>query len=189
MGDAFQAIFGLGPYAEHAGVLQTALRAALVYVSALALVRLGSKRFMSKATAFDLIVAIMLGSIMSRAADGSAPYLPTLLVGAVLVGVHWLFGALAYRTDWFGSLVKGRRVLLIKDGEVQREGLREGSITRDDLLQALRLQTKQADPSVVREAYLERNGEISVVPREKEPRAVTISVEHGVQTIRIELER
>ena len=189
MWDGFQAVFGLGPYAEGAGVLQTALRTALVYVSALALVRMGNKRFMSKATAFDLIVAIMLGSIMSRAADGSSAYLPTLLVGAVLVGVHWLFGSLAYRTDWFGSLVKGRRVLLIKDGEIQRQGLRQGSITHDDLTQALRLQTKQTDPTMVREAYLERNGEISVVPREKEPRAVTVSVEHGVQTIRIELDR
>jgi uncharacterized membrane protein YcaP (DUF421 family) len=181
-------LFGLGTYAESAGPLQAALRTALVYVVALALVRLGSKRFLSQATALDVIVAIMLGSIMSRAADRSAPFLPTLLVGGVLVGVHWLFALLAYHISWFGNLVKGHRVLLIKDGEIREDGMREGSITHDDLTQALRMQTKQTDPAKVNLAYLERNGRISVISKQQEPQVFTVSVEDGVQTVRIELE-
>ncbi len=186
--ELFQALFGLGVYAESAGPLQAALRAVLVYVAALALVRLGSKRFLSQATAFDVIVAIMLGSVMSRAADGSAPFLPTLLVAGVLIGVHWLFALLAYHTSWFGNLVKGHRVLLIKDGEVQQDGMRQGSITDDDLTQALRMQTRQTDPARVKLAYLERNGQISIIPFKQEPQVFTVSVEDGVQTVRIELE-
>ena len=186
--EQLQALLGLGAYAESAGPLQAALRTALVYVSALALVRLGSKRFLSQATALDVIVAIMLGSIMSRVVDGSSPFLPTLLVAAALVGIHWLFASLAYHTSWFGSLVKGERVLLIEDGEVQQDGMRRGSITHDDLTQALRMQTKQTDPAKVELAYLERNGQISVIPYKQEPRVFTVSVEDGVQTVRIELE-
>ena len=187
--ELLQALFGLGAYAESAGPLQMGLRTVLVYVSALALVRLGSKRFLSQATAFDVIVAIMLGSIMSRAADGSSPFLPTLLIAGVLVGVHWLFALLAYHTSWFGNLVKGQRVLLIKDGEIRQDGMREGSITHDDLTQALRMQTKQTDPGKVELAYLERNGQISVISRKLEPQVFTVSVEDGVQTVRIELEK
>jgi uncharacterized membrane protein YcaP (DUF421 family) len=186
--EQLQALFGLGAYAESAGPLQAALRTVLVYASALALVRLGSKRFLSQATAFDVIVAIMLGSIMSRAADGSAPFLPTLLVAGVLVGAHWLFAVLAYHTNWFGTLVKGDRVLLIKDGEVQQNGMRRGSITHDDLTQALRMQTRQTDPAKVKLAYLERNGQISVISNKQEPQVFTVSVEDGVQTVRIELD-
>jgi uncharacterized membrane protein YcaP (DUF421 family) len=151
-------------------------------------VRLASKRFLSEATAFDVIVGIMLGSIMSRAMDGSAPFLPTLLTAAVLLGLHWLFALLAYHTSWFGTLVKGERVLLIKDGEIQPAGMRRGSITEADLAQALRIQTNQTDPARVRRAYLERNGQISIVSYRREPRIVTVAVEDGVQTIRIELE-
>jgi uncharacterized membrane protein YcaP (DUF421 family) len=186
--DQLQALFGLGGYAESAGPLQIALRTVLVYVAALALVRLSSKRFLSEATAFDVIVAIMLGSIMSRAMDGSAPFLPTVLTAAVLLGLHWLFALLAYHTNWFGNLVKGERVLLIKDGEIQRDGMRRGSITEADLTQALRIQTNQTDPARVRRAYLERNGQISIVPYQPEPRIATVAVEDGVQTVRIELE-
>ena len=185
--DQLQALFGLGAYAENAGAIQIALRTILVYTSMLVIVRLGSKRFLSEATAFDVIVAIMLGSIMSRAVDGSSPFLPTLLIGAVLLGVHWLFALLSYHTEWFGNLVKGERVLLIKDGEVQRDGVRRGSITEADLEQALRIQTNQTDPAKIKRAYLERNGQISVVPEKQEPRVYTVSVENGVQTVRIEV--
>jgi len=184
--EQFQALFGLGAYAENAGAVSIALRVVLVYAAALVLVRLGNKRFLSEATAFDVIVAIMLGSIMSRALDGSSPFGPTVLVAAVLIGLHWLFSVLAYHTSWFGTLVKGEPVLLIRDGEMQRPGMRRGSITEADLTQALRLQTNQSDPGKVKRAYLERNGQISVVPYPQEPRAVTVAVEDGVQTVKIE---
>lgn len=68
----------------------------------------------------------------------------------MLLGVHALFAFLAVRTDWFGTIVKGRRITLIEHGRVLEEGLREASMTSDDFGQALRLKTKQDDPSKVR---------------------------------------
>ena len=126
--EQLQALFGLGAYAESAGPIQMrACAPLLVYVSALALVRLGSKRFLSQATAFDVIVAIMLGSIMSWAVDGSCSLLADTADCRCACGLHWLFALLAYHTSWFGNLVKGQRVLLIKDGEIQRDGMRAGA--------------------------------------------------------------
>ena len=98
---------GLGSDNGSIGPLATALRTIIIYGLTLAIIRLGSKRFLSKATAFDVIVAIMLGSVMSRAIDGSTPFFTTLLTGIVLLGMLWLFAQLAYKTSWFGSYVKG----------------------------------------------------------------------------------
>ena len=187
LADPLQALLGLEKDISDVTAAQMALRTVVVYAVTLIIVRLGSKRLLSKASAFDFIVSIMLGSIMSRAINGSAPLFPTLVAGVLLLGIHWLFALLAFNTDWFGSMVKGRRVLLIKDGQVQQEGVRRASITEDDLEQALRLHTKQADPSKVERAYLERNGEISIVPSPREPKVLNVSVEEGVQTVRIEL--
>ncbi len=183
----FRGLLGLGSNSGDIGAVGTALRTIIVYGFTLAIIRLGSKRFLSKATAFDVIVAIMLGSLMSRAIGGSTPFFPTLLAGFVLLALHWLFAALAYRTDWFGSYVKGERILLIKDAEIQREGMRRGSITHDDLTQAIRLKTNHTDPTKIKLAYLERDGQISVIPFKREPRVVDVSVEDGVQTVRVEL--
>ena len=42
-------------------VLQMTVRTAVVYAATLFLIRLGSKRFLGEASAFDVVVAIMLG--------------------------------------------------------------------------------------------------------------------------------
>jgi uncharacterized membrane protein YcaP (DUF421 family) len=186
--EQLQTLLGLERDVADLDGIQLALRTVVIYAFTLAAVRLGSKRLLGKASAFDFIVAIMLGSIMSGAITGSTPFFRTMLVGALLLGMHWLFAVLAYHTDWFGGIVKGERVLLIEDGKVNTEGMRRGSITDEGLAQALRLQVRESDPSRVRRAYLERNGRISVLPFESEPRILDVSVERGVQTVRIALE-
>jgi uncharacterized membrane protein YcaP (DUF421 family) len=185
--EQFQALLGLGSDVAEVGALQMALRTILIYAFTLAIIRLGSKRFLGKASAFDTIVGIMIGSVMSRAINGSAPFFPTLVAGIVLVAVHWLLAMLAFHIDWFGPFVKGEPVLLIKDGQVQENGIRRGGITKQDLTQSLREQTKQSDPAKIELAYLERDGEISIVPYRKALRVLDVSVKDGVQTVRIEL--
>ena len=167
--------------------IQMALRTLLIYAVTLVLIRLGSKRFLSEASAFDVIVGIMLGSVMSRAINSSAPFFPTLGAGIVLISLHWLFAMVAFRTDWFGFIVKGEPVLLIKDGQIQQGGVRRAGVSTHDLEQALRLVAQETDPANVKLAYLERNGQISMVPCPSEPRIVDVSVVDGVQTVRIEL--
>ncbi|HEX5416501.1 MAG TPA: YetF domain-containing protein, partial [Chloroflexota bacterium] len=131
------------------GVGATVVRTILIYAFTLFIVRVGSKRLLSEATAFDFIVGIMLGSIMSRAISGSAAFIPTLVSGAVLVGVHWLLAMLAERTDWVGSLVKGNPVLLIRDGKVNWPGMSRSLLSIRDLHEALREQGSEPDPGKV----------------------------------------
>ena len=186
--DQIQTFLGYDRDVGDVNAIQMALRTVLIYAGTLLLIRLGSKRFLSQATAFDVIVGIMLGSVMSRAINGSAPLVPTVLAGAAFVGLHWLLSVLAFRVSWFGPIVKGKPVLLIKDGEIQRQGMRETGMSEHDLTQALRLQARQTDPSKVELAYLERGGSISVVPRRDEPRIIDVSIADGVQTVRIEID-
>jgi uncharacterized membrane protein YcaP (DUF421 family) len=54
-------------------------------------------------------------------------------------------------------------------------------------MQAIREQAQHTDPSKIRLAYLERDGRISVVVDKHEPRVINVSVDKGVQTVRIEL--
>lgn len=77
VGESLNQLLGVGVEGGDIGVLHAAVRTVVVYVVSLVLVRLGNKRFMAQASAFDLIVAIMLGSVMSRAINGSAPLPPS----------------------------------------------------------------------------------------------------------------
>jgi uncharacterized membrane protein YcaP (DUF421 family) len=188
LGQTLQSLLGLDRELAQVSAGQMALRTLMVYVVALAIVRLGSRRFLSQASAFDVIVAIMLGSVMSRAINGSAPFGPTLVSGAVLVGLHWLIATAAYRLDWLGPIVKGRPVRLIVDGAVDQEAMRRSGVGDKDLEQALRTEAGVTDPSAVRAATLERDGSISVVKSDRPPRIIDVSVADGVQTVRVKLE-
>lgn len=89
------------------GTEQMILRAVIVFVIAVVLARIGSRRFMGRSAAFDLILGIMLGSVLSRAITGQSPFFPTLGAAAALVAMHTLVAVLAYRFHWFGTLAKG----------------------------------------------------------------------------------
>ena len=187
LSNLLEPLLGLGLDAGDIDPGQMALRALVIYGFTLLIVRIGSKRFLGKATAFDVIMGIMIGSVMSRAINGSAGLLATAAAGAVLVGIHWLFGVIAYHTDWFGNVVKGAPVKLIEDGRVREDAMRGSSLSQNDLDEALRLEGMNPDSSSVALAYLERNGSISVIRRESDPRVLDVSVADGVQTVRIEL--
>jgi len=186
--DQLQHVLGVNREPADLNSAEVAIRTAIVYLASLALVRVASRRFLSQATAFDVIVGIMLGSILSRAVNGSALFIPTMVAGLVLVGLHRLFASIAFHTSVFGPVVKGEPVLLIKNGEIQQDAMQRADVTERDLNQALRLQSDTTDPRNVRRAYMERSGEISVIPYDKEPRVLDVTVEDGVQIIRIKLE-
>ena len=84
--DQLQHVLGVNQAPTDLDSVGIAIRTAIVYITSLALVRIASRRFLSQSTAFDIVVGIMLGSIMSRAINGSALFLPTIVAGLVLVG-------------------------------------------------------------------------------------------------------
>lgn len=168
-------------------VLQVSLRAIVVYLGGLAILRIGENRFLGKFTAFDIILGFVLGSVLSRAINGSGPLIPSLTATALLVTLHFLLAKTAFHTHRLGSLIKGRPEPLVKDGQILWEGMRSKSLSERDLEEALRLNAGLDNCDQVQEARFERNGDISVVKRKAEARVIEIQVRDGVQTVRIEI--
>lgn len=147
------------------GTLQMVLRAVIVYPLAIAMVRLGDKRLIGTSAAFDFLLAIIVGSVVSRAITGNAPFLPSMATGYALVLLHWAFAKLGFHFDRFGKLVKGRTHILVEDGEIRWDAMRQSAIGMEDLLGGCRRNGGVGSVDRVACAMLERNGEISVIPR------------------------
>ncbi len=162
----FDAALGLGLENDKIGVWQMSLRALVVFVAAIVMLKIGDKRFMGRSTALDAALGIIYGSVVSRAITGNAPFGPTLAAALVLVLLHWLLAAIAFRSHGFGKMVKGHNRKLVVDGELQWDEMKKAHVTESDLHEALRNQGKPPDLSKVKDAYLERNGEISIIARE-----------------------
>ena len=152
----------LGLDAKELNIWQMGLRAAIIYVAALVMVRIvGDRRFIGKFAAIDVILSIIFGSTLSRAINGSSDFFPTIFAGFVLVGIHWLFCTIAFRYPNLETKIKGRSRLLIEDGQLCRGTMKSCHITKEDLISILRIQCQIDELERIERASLERNGNIS----------------------------
>lgn len=177
----------LGLDAETLNIPQMVVRAVIVYVVALAFVRLGDKRFLGKNTAFDVVVAIMFGSVISRAITTGPEFMPILVAGGVLLALHFAVALITFRSERIGTLVKGRERRLVVNGEIQWDQMAAAHVTERDLLGSLRREARTEDVSNVRVAHLERSGDVSVMKKESQPRVLSVDVADGVQKLIVEL--
>lgn len=153
----------LGLDEEKLTIRHMVTRSVVVFALALVIVRFGNKRFIGGNTAFDVILGVMLGSVISRAITGQSPFFATLCAAIVLVMLHAVFANFAVRFDRFGTMVKGSTRIIIQDGKVDWDAMSRSNLSHNDLLEALRLRASMPDWEKVKEARLERNGEISFI--------------------------
>src|SRR6478736_7497434 len=118
-----QMLLGISVPPKDLTFLQVSIRGVVVFIAALIMVRLSSKRSLAEKTAFDAVLIVIIGSMLARAINGSEAFFPTLGAGFVLVLLHRLIGVAAFYSHTFGILVKGRPVVLVRDGRVQRKNM------------------------------------------------------------------
>ena len=159
-------LLGIGVEPGRLTSVQVSLRGVLIFFYCIFLVRFADKRFLSRKTAFDAVLGFILASMMARAINGSAPFVPTFVGGFVIVLLHRAMAFLAVRWHAFGVLVKGSSQLVIDDGQPLMETLRKHNFSKADLLEDLRL-SGVASPEAVQSGHIERNGQISVVRKER----------------------
>ena len=99
-------LLGLGAEPRDLTFIQISLRGVIVFIATLIMVRVGHKRSLSRKTAFDAVLLVILASVLSRAINGSAAFFATLGGGLVLVLLHRLLALIAFHSHWFGCLIK-----------------------------------------------------------------------------------
>jgi uncharacterized membrane protein YcaP (DUF421 family) len=159
--------FGIGREPGEMTLLQMSARAVVIFLAALVLIRVADKRFLANKTGFDMLFALILGSSLSRAINGAAPLFNTIAVGFVIVLFHRLLAKVAYHSRPVCQLLKGKSEIIIKNGVLDREVMARNDITEADITEDMRIHTNINDFKKVREARIERNGEISVLPMDE----------------------
>lgn len=143
------------------------LRAVVIYVVVMVLVRMSGKRAVGQFTPFDLVVVILLGNAVQNGINGGDNSLTgAVIMATTLIGLNYLVAMLTSRFRFIEKIVEGQRVLLARDGEILEPVLRRELISQHDFEEALRMNNVEAVEDV-KAAMLETNGHISVVPKEK----------------------
>jgi len=154
-------LIGTNPI-EQITCMQMVLRAGILYFFGIVLVRIHS-RFFGLKTAHDMLLRIIIGSIFANAIIGRAPFFCSIVVPLFMILLNWLIAFISFRSHAIEIMVKGSHYILVDDGNIVWKNMRYSSITKDELLETARIKAHTQDIHRIKKAYLENDGEISIV--------------------------
>lgn len=146
-------------------LLMTALRAIGVYLVMLVVVRISGKRAIGNFTAFDLLVALMLGEVVDEIIYGDVTFAQGMVAIGVVVIAHYANSWLSYWDHGLDKYLEGAPTILVKDGKMQPKGMRKERMNEKDVMSELRL-CNVGDIREVKLAIMENDGEVSVLLHE-----------------------
>lgn len=149
-------------------MLDFVLRAAIMYIMALVMIRLLGKRALGELGPFDFVVMTGVGhTVVSVALDKSIPYYEGIIILGTLAGMEYLMGFLALKNQTLSNIIVGKPVVLIDNGRIIKENLSREKFNVDDLMQELRKQGVR-DLDEVERGILESCGGFSVILKDED---------------------
>lgn len=150
-------------FASQAGFLEMFLRGTAIYWALFALLRLAGRRDVGSLGTADLLVLVLVADAAGNAmSGGSSSVLDGIIVVATIVFWSIFIDRISYHIPVARRLFEPDRVCLVRDGKIDRAGMRSELISRAELMEQLRLKGIGSLEDV-RRAYLEATGEVSVI--------------------------
>ena len=142
------------------------LRAVLLYVFILFILRMTGKRQIADLQPFDLIITMAIADLAATAiSDTDIPLLYSVVPILGLYLVQQAVAFLSLRSRRFRTFVCGSPLLLVREGVLQEGIMKEANYTVADLCDHLREQ-QVFDMKAVQYAILETNGALSVLEKQ-----------------------
>jgi len=147
---------------------QLPLRATIIYAALLVMVRISGRRTVGQFTPFDLLVVMLLSESVSNGLSGGEDSVTGgLLAAMTLVALNVTVAFATSRSKRLQKLVEGRPILVGRDGKIFDDVLKAQRVAAGDVAQALR--EADCDASEMKFAFLEADGQISILKEASAP--------------------
>ena len=148
--------------------MESVLRGAAIYFFLLVVLRLVGRRALSEITTFDFVLILIIGEATQQALLGEDfSVTNAFLVILTLIVVDLLMTTLQGRFPAFERIVTGVPVIVVEDGRPRRDLMRKARIDETDVMEAARSSHGLERMEEIKYAVLERNGGISIIPKER----------------------
>ncbi|HEV2665051.1 MAG TPA: YetF domain-containing protein [Blastocatellia bacterium] len=122
-------------------VAEKILRALIVYLFLVALLRVFGKRELAQLNPFDLVVLLTLSNTVQNAIIGDDNSVTGGMIGALaLMGGNYLLVRFIFKHRRLDQLLEGRPTTLIEGGRIRQDGLAKELLTESELLMVGRRQ-------------------------------------------------
>lgn len=137
-------------------------RTVVIYALMLLMIRITGKRTIGNLTAFDMLIALIMGDLAGDAIYGDVPLGSAVVAVLSLSGLHYANSWLSYCVPRAGAWLEGRPTPIVEEGKWRLEGLRRERMTEQEARGELRLEGIE-DLSEVKLAQVENDGQVSVI--------------------------
>lgn len=139
------------------------LRAIILYLALILVVRLMGKRQLGQMAPTEFVVTMLIADLASvPMQDEGIPLLSGLIPILVVLAIELLLSLLVYHSIPFRRFFCGKPVILMRDGRLEQDALRRTRVNPDELTELLRLRGI-TDLTSVQYAILETNGSLSTL--------------------------
>lgn len=148
--------------------MDAVLRAAVVYIFLLLVLRLSGKRTLAQVTPFDFVLLLIISEATQQALiDDDNSMINAGILVTTLVGINILLSLLKQRSKFIERLLEGLPLVIVADGRLLKDRMDKERVDEDDLLDAARENQGLESVEDIKHAVVERSGQISVIPRKK----------------------
>lgn len=146
-------------------MLNLFIRCLILYFVLLVAMRLMGKRQLGELQPFELAITLVASDLVCiPMADSSIPILYGIIPVFSLFLVHIIITKLATKSIRFRKFLNGKPIIIIQNGNILPDVMKELNLNIDDIMEALR-GAGYFNPSEVEYAILETNGNMSVLPK------------------------
>ncbi|RYE99093.1 MAG: DUF421 domain-containing protein [Oxalobacteraceae bacterium] len=149
---------------KHA-LLDSVIRGTAVYLCLFLILRFLKNRSVGGVGMSDLLTVILVANALQEGLIGKGSSITEGVVSTLVV-IGWSSGLdwLAFRFPGMGRVLRSKPVPLVRNGVAVPEGLRREMMTEEALRAQLRL-SGVSGPEEVKSAFMEENGQVSVLKR------------------------
>jgi uncharacterized membrane protein YcaP (DUF421 family) len=146
--------------------MDTILRAIAGYFFLVIVVRVLARRAGGQMAMFEFVIIFLIGGISITATVGHDRSLTNCTCAVITIGLlHTLVSWAKSRSPRFGAILDGSPVVIYKNGEWQQDAIANTRVNQSEILAAARTNGLESLDQVAY-AILERNGAISIIPKE-----------------------
>jgi uncharacterized membrane protein YcaP (DUF421 family) len=143
-------------------LMLTAARAAAVYILMLIVIRALGKRTVGNFSAFDLLVALMLGEVVDEIIYGDVLFSQGAVAIVAIAGLAYADSWLAYFDHGMEAVLEGTPTIIVRNGRFEHAGMRAERMNEKDVMAHLR-EAGIHDMREVHLAVVELDGAVSIL--------------------------
>lgn len=147
--------------------MDSVYRGLVIYFLLLLIFRVAGRRTLSEMTTFDLILLLLISETAQQAMindDQSIVNAALLIITLVLTNIG--LSMLKLRMPNVEKWLDGRPVVIIADGEMLMDRMDKARIDEGDIMESARQSQGLERIDQIRYAVLERDGKISIIPKQ-----------------------